>query len=535
MKRVLALVLLARVADADPYVLRADALATTASPAGLVTLTADGSAGPNLSAEAVVWTGATGSTAADHADGDVLVIALHARTADGRVRATLGRFVATLGALRPVHVDGARVAVRLPYRIDVDAYAGVPVQPDLTASRAWNWVVGGRVSRRLGDWGSVGVAYLQQRNDGRLAAEEVGVDAGASIGKHADLAGKLAYDLVNPGLAEAKLTASERLRAVRAEVYASYVAPSHILPATSLFTVLGDVPAVRVGTTRTWKAAPRLDLAGDLAVMQSDGDPIDGPVVAQRPTSTLPSAPDVGEVVAPAATLRATLRLDDRGTSALGAELRRDGAGDAGWTGARATARFGLADGLTASTELELVIPDRDTGLGRAWPWGSPRCRGGGARGTPRSPSRRRRRRRIATGSMRSRSSAGRGACHDGQARRTRVRLGRGMRRHTRPARQRPDAVSAPRPRTRRRRVHDLPHRHRQRRRPAPAHPPRHHVYGLPREAARLPPVPDLPRRARGTRRAGRRARSPGVRPQPSRRAGEERLHALPRRRRRGR
>jgi hypothetical protein len=370
-KRVVALAVIARAAHADPFVLRGDALATTASPAGLLTVSGDGDIGHGMSAEAVVWTGATGSAAADRAGGDVLVIALHANALDGRVRATVGRFVASLGALRPVHVDGARALVRLPCRFDVEAYAGIPVEPDLTASRAWDWVAGGRAARRIGDWGSLGVAYEELRQDGELATEEVGADAGASLGKHADLAGKLAYDLVNPGVAEAKLTASERRGAIRAEVYAGYVAPSHILPATSLFSVLGDVPAVRVGTTWTWRAAPRLDVAGDLAVVHADGDPIDGPAVGPRPTTVVGEpAPDVGEATAPAATLRATLRLDDLGASALGAELRHDGVGEAGWTGARATARLALPDQLAASTELELVIPDHDTGLGRAWPWG---------------------------------------------------------------------------------------------------------------------------------------------------------------------
>jgi hypothetical protein len=362
MRWAVALLLLGGVAQADPLALRADAFASTAAPAGLLTLTADGDAGPGLSAEAVVWTGQTGATTGDRADSDVLVIALHARTRDGRISGTLGRFVATLGALRPVQVDGARARVRLPSAIDLDAYAGIPVLPDLTTSRAWDWVTGGRVARRIGDWGSLGVAYMQQRTDGELATEEVGVDAGAALGKHADLAGKLAYDLANPGLAEATLTASHRRGPWRGELYATYIAASHILPATSLFTVLGDVPALRVGTTWTWRAAPRLDVVGDLAIQRSDGDAIDGDA---------PVGPvgEVGEVTAPAIVLRATLRLDDRGASALGGELRRDGAGDAGWTGARATARLALPHAFTASSELEVVVPDRDGGLGRVWPW----------------------------------------------------------------------------------------------------------------------------------------------------------------------
>ena len=250
-------------------------------------------------------------------------------------------------------------------RFDVEAYAGIPVLPDLATSRAWDWVTGGRVSRRIGDWGSVGVAYMQERDDGELATEEVGVDGGAALGAHDDLAGKLAYDVANPGVAEATVTASDRHGALRSEVYATYIAASHILPATSLFTVLGDVPSVRVGTTLTWRAAPRLDVTGDIAVRRSDGDAIDGPA----PVAQTAAVDEVGEVIAPAIVLRATLRLDDRGSSALGAELRRDGAGDAGWTGARATARLALPYALAASSELELVVPDHDRGLGRVWPW----------------------------------------------------------------------------------------------------------------------------------------------------------------------
>jgi hypothetical protein len=356
-KRIAMLLLVAGSARAEPLVLRADAFASTAAPAGLLALAADGDAGPGLSAEAVVW---TGRTSADH--GDVLVMALHARTRDGRLSGTLGRFVATLGALRPVQIDGARTRARLPYAIDAEAYAGIPVMPG--TSRTWDWVTGGRIARRIGDWGSLGAAYMQQRDDGQLAFEEVGVDAGAALGKHDDLAGKLAYDVANPGLGQATITASDRRGAWRRELYATYLAGSHMLPATSLFTVLGDVPAVRIGTTWTWRAAPRLDVFADLALRRSDGDPIDGPATRSPRTTG-----EVGEVLAPALVVHATLRLDDRGASALAGELRRDGGGDAGWTGARASLRLALPRAFVASSEVELVVPDRDRDLGRVWPW----------------------------------------------------------------------------------------------------------------------------------------------------------------------
>ena len=331
-------------AAADPLRLRADAFTSTAAPAGLLTLEADGEAGRTLSAEAVVWTAAMPTPGT--ASGDVLVIALRARTPGGGASARLGRFVETLGALRPVHVDGAAARARLPFLFDAEAYAGIPVQPGLGTARTWDWVAGGRIARRIGDFGSVGIAYAQQRDDGRLESEEFGVDAGAALGAHDDLGAKLAYDVANPGIAEASIVASHRRGALRAAAYVGYRAASHLLPATSLFSVLGDVPAERAGTTLTWRAAPRLEVGVDLGARRVDSD------------------------YAPELVGRARLWLDARGASALTGELRRDGVADSKWTGVRGAARIALPRSCVFATELELVVPDHDRGLGAAWPWG---------------------------------------------------------------------------------------------------------------------------------------------------------------------
>jgi hypothetical protein len=332
---VVALLCCATVAAADPLRLRGDAYATTQSPAGLLTLQATGEHGSNLSAEAVVWT-AEGT-------GDVLVIALRAHALHGRATATLGRFVATVGALRPVHVDGAGARLRLPYRFDVEAYAGIPVAPGF--ERSWDWLAATRVSRKVGDWGSVGIAYLHQRDAGQLASEELGFDAGAAFGKDDSAAAKVAYDIANPGLAAVTLIATHRKGALRADVFASHREASHLLPATSLFSVLGDVPAERGGTTLTWKAAPRLDVGGDIAARK------------------------VGDDIAPELVARAKLKLDARGVNAVSFEARRDGVADDERTGLRTATRIALPHALTLGSEFELVIPDVDRGLGRAWPW----------------------------------------------------------------------------------------------------------------------------------------------------------------------
>lgn len=345
-----AVLLVAAPAAAQPLRLRADALADTRSPVGLLVLDADGELEDDgLSAEALVWLGAeTGGVderGALHADGDALVIAVRARTRGGRAEARIGRVVVTAGALRPMHLDGVAGRVRLPRRVDVEAFAGIPVA--FAGAAAWDWAVGGRIGRRLGDWGGAGVAVIERREAGRLAVREVGLDAGGMLGRH-DLAARVALDTLDegaPAIALADASFATRRGAVRAEVYARARAPSHLLPATSLFTVLGDVPSRQGGLRATWRAAPRLDLTADVGARIVDGA--------------------VGEELA----ARATLRLDDRGRGAIACELHRTEAMEAGWTGARATARVPIADGWTASTELELVLPDDAGDRGALWPW----------------------------------------------------------------------------------------------------------------------------------------------------------------------
>ncbi len=338
--------LASRLASADPIRLRADALATTASPAGLLVLDAGGPVRAGLSAEAVVWM-AGARTPGEDVAGDVLVIALKGQTRDGRLGGQVGRFVSTLGALRPVQVDGATLRARLPHRLDVEAVAGMPVPTTgLGNGRSWDWLVGGRLARRLGDYGAVGIAYTQRRDAGILYDEEVGVDAGVALDKRHDVGARVAYDLAHPGLAEISLVASRRKGALRADVYARHRDASRLLPASSLFSVIGDVASQRGGVAVTWRAAPRLDVIADVAARRID-------------------ASYGEELVA-----RARLRLDERGASLLGGELRRTGGGDFGWTGARGMARIALPHHLAVSTELELVVPDHDRGRGRVWPWG---------------------------------------------------------------------------------------------------------------------------------------------------------------------
>lgn len=342
---------------AEPLRLRADALASTASPAGLLVLDAGGSVRESLDAEAVVWMAATRELS--DATGDVLVAVVRARSDNNRVRGQIGRFVAALGAVPPTHVDGGLLQLRLPRRFDVELVAGIPVAPThdardgfanrTFAARTWDWYAAARASSRIGDWGAVGIAFAERRDAGEVGSREISADAGFTVGRRSDVGARFTFDLANPGLAELSLTASHRRGALRADAYTGYRAASHLLPATSLFSVLGDVAAQRGGVLITWRAAPRLDVTADAGVRYVD---------------------ELGAELA----ARTRLRLDDRGTSVVSAELRRSGIGHDAWTGLRGAARIALPAQLILATELELVVRDDASttaiGRGTVWPWG---------------------------------------------------------------------------------------------------------------------------------------------------------------------
>lgn len=322
------------------YRLRADAYVTAAEPtSGFVVLSSEARQKDILEAEAVMWLG-TGDRR-----GDVMVASVRAKEPHGYGEARAGRMLLTAGGLRPVHVDGADVVARAPWGTSIEAFGGVPVVPDL-AARPFDWVVGGRAAQRISTFGTVGVSYLHQRETGSVSYEELGVDALATPTKWLDAAFMGAVDLLGMTLADARVSLATRFSKVRLELYAVRRSPSHLLPATSLFAALGDIPSQRAGGTLLLRPAPRLDVLGEGAVESLAGE------------------------LGGRGMLRTTLRLDDRGDGALGLELRTERVPAASWTGVRGTARIPITRWMAASTELELVVPDHPGSRGRLWPWG---------------------------------------------------------------------------------------------------------------------------------------------------------------------
>ena len=330
-------------AAAQPYRLRGDALATAEAPAGLVVLSGEARPAKWIATEAVLWTGGISSNDTLDATGDALVAVVRLRDPEGQGDVTAGRFVLTTGAVRPIHLDGAHARGRLPYGIGIEAFGGLPVIPEL-GPRAYDWVVGGRVSETYLQTFSAGISYVQRRDHGHLDDEEAGFDVAVVPSRYLDFAARAAYDLVSPGLTEAHVSVATRPRPWRFEAFAMRRSPARMLPANSIYSALGDIPSDSLGLVATWLAAPRLDVIfGTTTRWAGDELGVEGDV-------------------------KARLRLDDRGEGLLEGEARHTTV-VAPWTGLGIALRVPLPHDLHVATELELAIPDDPQGRGTVWPW----------------------------------------------------------------------------------------------------------------------------------------------------------------------
>lgn len=328
-------------ASADALRLRGDALVQSQSPVGLLVMRGEDRFHPWIDAEAVAWLGAR--TTSD-TTGDVQTLMVRIRDPRGRGELRVGRFVFASGAIRPTHVDGARAYGRAPWGTALEVFGGAPVAPRM-GSRMYDVAYGGRVSQSIGSWISVGGAYVQRVKGSSVIDKEAGPDLFLSPTRWLDIAGRMAFDLVNKGPADALASVGAHKDDLRLEGFVTHRSPGRLLPSTSLFTVLGDFAATTTGGTLRYKIAPRLDLVGTGGVIMT--------------------TQDTGLYY----TGRATLALDDDAKGTVGFEVRRQEFGKARWFGARAVTSVPLSASLRGALELELVRPDDQQGRVRLWPW----------------------------------------------------------------------------------------------------------------------------------------------------------------------
>jgi hypothetical protein len=335
-------------ASAEPYRLRADAFATAADPSGFVMLQAEAreQAAVFVDAEALVWTGVGLDAANDpEARGEAVLASVRLRDPARYVDARFGRLFYQGGAVRPLHMDGATVGFRSPTGATAEGFAGIPVAPG-SVGRSNDWLVGFRSAQSIAGIASVGFSYWQERDGGRIAHSEIGLEGSVAPTRAIALYTTTALDTIDFGVAEARITGTVHDATKRLEVYGLRRNPSRLLPATSLFAALGSYDADEGGLRGSYRVAPRLELSASATIESVGGEPGATQLV------------------------RAELWLDDDGKGALGAEARRSSIPDASFSGARAWLRIPFLPQLTGSAEGEVAIPDEPRGRGFVWPWG---------------------------------------------------------------------------------------------------------------------------------------------------------------------
>lgn len=332
-------VALCRTTHAQTSRLGVDAYGQAEPGQGLLVLHGSSKALPWIDAEAMVWAGA-----GQDDEADALVILVRLKDPRGYAELKGGRFVLTTGAVRPVHLDGAYAIARAPSGTNFEAFGGAPVVPEF-GDRDADWLVGGRLSQHLSKYGTVGASFYHRRELGSRAFQEVGGDLALTPTQSLTFVSKVSWDVLRQGLAELQVSASGRADKVRTELFVTRRSPMRLLPATSLFTVLGDTPSTQGGADIKWYAAPRLDISFNGAVRQAVGH------------------------YGWNGRIRGVLRLDEEGTGRLLAELQRLDIADTRWTGMRIAASVPIHAKVIVAPELEIVVPD-DKSRGKVWPWG---------------------------------------------------------------------------------------------------------------------------------------------------------------------
>jgi hypothetical protein len=307
---------------------------------GLVILHSGYRNSPFVDADALVFMDAsqTSTTA------DVLSVSVGLREPHGYGQMRLGRFMLSSGAIRPVQIDGVSTLARAPSGSTLEMFAGLPVVPSFGA-RPFDWLAGSRIAQQLDERVTWGVSYLQRRDAGMLASEELGSDLSmqplAWLGIHAIGA----WDLLTQSLAEARLSSFCSNDATQLELFASRRVAARLLPATSLFSVISDAPSSEAGANLNWRAFPRLDLGSTLALEGLDS------AWGYR------------------AAVRSTLRFSDTDRGSLTLEAMRHDLNDAGFSGAALRVDLPVTELLRPHASVELAAADHPHGRGALWPW----------------------------------------------------------------------------------------------------------------------------------------------------------------------
>jgi hypothetical protein len=296
---------------------------------------------PYVDVDALVFVGAT----TDAWQGDVLTVSVLLREPNGLGQVRLGRFIAGTGAVGPVQIDGAELTLRAFRGSQLSVFGGIPVVPEF-GPRSFDWLAGGRLGQQLfQERFGLGVSYVHRRDGGELDAEELGADAALEAASWLSFQAIGSWSLIADGLAELRGAAFLHDEDWQVELFGSRRIAARLLPATSLFSVIGAAASSSGGAEASWRAFPRLQLGGTLALEGLDDE------LGYR------------------AALRSTLSLADSGPGQIGVEAIRRKLAEEGFVGGAIRVQVPIGLFVRAHASAELVAADQPRDRGKLWPW----------------------------------------------------------------------------------------------------------------------------------------------------------------------
>ncbi|HEX4462971.1 MAG TPA: hypothetical protein VIA18_33590 [Polyangia bacterium] len=194
-----------------------------------------------------------------------------------RLELRLGRQLVFGGAARALPLDGASATVRLPRRIAVNVYGGVPVTPRFGVHQG-DFVSGGRLSFRPSVDSEIGASFIEMLKDGLQARQDLGVDARyhptAPALRSLTLTGYALVSLIELRLVEGDVAATWQALRTPLQLGLDYrrTSPDLFLPRSSILSVFSQETHDEAGGNLYWRPVSRVRVEGDWhAVVDGDG------------------------------------------------------------------------------------------------------------------------------------------------------------------------------------------------------------------------------------------------------------------------
>jgi len=182
----------------------------------------------------------------------------------GPATLTLGRQLIAPGAARMARLDGANLVLDLPADFSAQGYFGAATTRRFHFDRG-TWLAGARLAKRMSTHGTVGFSLRQQRREGQVDREELGLDTLWTLGP----VRAVGFVFLSPrehGISEGELQLLyQPTPAWTVSGHVRRSTPGLRVGRASIFSVFGEGARDELGAHAQWRPDPYLDitLSGD--------------------------------------------------------------------------------------------------------------------------------------------------------------------------------------------------------------------------------------------------------------------------------